>query len=402
MIFSLYIHIPFCEGKCDYCDFYSVSIKDLSSPEREKLYDKFLNTLIQDLNYIFEKYKPEFIPTIYIGGGTPSVLGSERIYLLCNLINSLIKTASIKKPYEFTMEGNPESCQTELLIAAREGGITRLSLGIQSLSEKSRIAVNRAGAGLDTLYESLDNAKKYFPNSFSVDLISGLPFQGRKELENDILQVLKYSPSHISLYSLTLEKDSSLYKKMQKQNSEEAEESEEADELWIFGRDFLENKSYCQYEVSNFCIEGNESLHNIWYWLMKNWHGIGPSASGTMINNDGTGFRYTNPSDLNDYLSTERGKFLSSKSMFNFEELNRNDLVKESLLMGFRYIHGPDEDLFYERFSVSIGDLIPETLKLWKKNIQKDKMALDREGLLFLNSFLTDAFLEIDKTLIEK
>jgi oxygen-independent coproporphyrinogen-3 oxidase len=228
-------------------------------------------------------------------------------------------------------------------------------------------------------------AAEYFPGALSVDLISGLPYQSEKILLNDIDTALSFKPAHVSLYALTLEPETPLAKK--KEVKALIPCKDEADRLWLCGRDALEKNGLSLYEVSNFCVDGKESRHNIRYWRMENWLALGPAASGTIIDDEnGCGIRYTIPPGT------------------PFEELDSLTLIKETLLMGFRYIDGPDEELFLRRFHRSLADCIPKTIDIWrnrgllnKELLSKKKYALTKEGLLFLDSFLAEAFLELDQ-----
>ena len=390
---SLYIHIPFCAyGKCDYCDFYSVP---LVSPEpwlSDPRPTRFVDALLSEGERLFLKYAPRKIPTIYIGGGTPSVLGPAGILRLLRGISHIVSRYS-PPPLEITVEANPESADEAFLAAAREAGATRLSLGVQTFHGPSRQAIHRGGAALTAsgqpdcttlLSRRLSLAAQYFPDAFSADLISGFPFQDERILLDDIDALLSFRPAHVSLYALTVEPGTPL--------AASAGAGDEADRLWISGRDALEKAGYGQYEVSNFCLSHRESRHNIRYWRMQNWLALGPAASGTIINEEtGTGFRYTIPSDLDAWLS---------KTMTDtfFEELDTLTLIKESFLMGFRYLEGPDELLFRQRFRRNIPDLIPNTVSLWRERglLRKDKAILTKEGLLFLNPFLLEVFDELD------
>ena len=391
---SLYVHVPLCHGKCDYCDFYSVPVKPGSS-----LPEHYVSTLLADAERLFEKLCQETsdpldrFPTVYIGGGTPSVLGPEGMLRLLKGISSLVARVS-PPPMEFTVEANPETADEAFLAAIREGGATRLSLGVQTSYGPSRRAVHRIGDEA-LLPGRLALAAEYFPGAFSADLISGLPLQSEKILLDDVAALASYKPAHVSLYALTLKPGSSLA----------VPDRDEADRLWISGRDALEKSGYTQYEVSNFSLKGKESLHNIRYWRMKNWLALGPAASGTIIKSEGrTGFRYTIPADINAWLAEGGSGFFQEPGLVPVtEELDAITLMREMFLMGFRYIEGPDEESFQRRFCRSIGDVIPTTLSVWRSRsfLQKDKYALTKEGLLFLDPFLLEAFREIDESFSE-
>jgi oxygen-independent coproporphyrinogen-3 oxidase len=366
---SLYIHVPFCGGgKCDYCDFYSVI------PENSGIIDAFLNAVIIDINYQLTCFNVDDVPTVYIGGGTPSVLGKHIGTLL-----STLKKIPVISPMEITVEANPESATEEFLCACKEGGVNRLSLGVQTFSESSRKAVNRIG-NVDILEERIALCSKYFPMAFNVDLITGLPYQNEKIIGDDVRRLLAFSPVHVSLYSLITEKDTNLEKRLRKKEIS-LPDSETSDLLWLQARDMLEEMGFNQYEVSAFAKDGKECLHNIRYWRMGEWLGIGPSASGTVVNEEeGSAKRFTYSPDVNAYI---KDPFIDSAV---FEEINKNDLLRESLLMGYRYVKGPDEESFKKRFGCSIEECIPKTISNWKG---KDKM-------LFLNKFLAQAFNELE------
>ncbi|MDR2543698.1 MAG: radical SAM family heme chaperone HemW [Treponema sp.] len=370
MIASLYIHIPFCNTLCDYCDFYSVTTKSLKNND----IDNFLSVLITEIKNKIDYFNVKEIPTVYIGGGTPSVLGKK-----IRLLFDVLKAIPSFKPVEFTIEANPESISEVFLGECIDGGVNRLSLGVQTFHEPSRFAVNRGG-NKDIILKQLTLASNYFSGdktgkTLSIDLITGLPYQNEKIVTDDIKRVLDFSPVHISLYSLSVEKDTVLEKKINDKTLF-LPANDYSDNLWLTGRDSLIHAGFEHYEVSNFALPQNRCLHNIRYWQMDNWLGAGPTASGTIINEkNGSAKRFTNE---------KLG--IRNEGLFTCEELDRNSLMKETLLMGFRCKEGPDTEKFYRRFGCKIDDCIPQTIKRWEG---KDKM-------LFLNSFLTEAFAELD------
>jgi oxygen-independent coproporphyrinogen-3 oxidase len=375
---SLYIHIPFCASFCDYCSFYSVEAEDSRM-------DAYISALITDVAYQCEYFNVKKIPTAYIGGGTPSVLGTQRIRRLLESLNAL----PCFTPCEFTVEVNAESATEEFLTVCRENGVNRISLGVQSFHEPSLKLVNRI-AQPGVLEERLGLVSRLFPEAFSADLITGLPLQTVKTVINDIKKLIKYKPAHVSLYSLTIENGTALEGKI-KTGALSLPCGDEADSLWLVSRDVLEEAGYAQYEVSNFALPGKRCLHNERYWQMAGWLGTGPAASGTLVDEDtGTAKRWTFPEDVNTYLN--------SPSIHNalYEEISRNALLRESLLMGYRVIEGPDERIFRKRFGASIEDFIPQTISLWRERGFFNGESPTRDIMLFLNGFLSDAFMELD------
>ncbi|MCL2800891.1 MAG: radical SAM family heme chaperone HemW [Treponema sp.] len=383
MIASLYIHIPFCSSLCDYCDFYSIDINSIKENNlKNEYFDSYLKALVLDIREQIEYFKIEEIPTAYIGGGTPSVLDSKIKYLL-NELNKI----SCFNPVEFTIEANTESVANDFLDICKDGGINRISLGVQTFNEKSRLAVNRGRSEHreeKKVKKSLKIASSYFPDSLCVDLITGLPFQDNAAVFNDINKILEFNPSHISLYSLTVDPETPLAKKINL-NTILLPQNEIAEELWLTGRELLITKGFENYEISNFAKDNKYSRHNLRYWRLENWIGAGAAASGTIINDSiPQGKRYAYNSNIDEYIKNP------NIQNANCEILDKLTLIKESLLMGYRCSDGPDLTLFKNRFSCSIEECIGETLFRWQN---KNKM-------LYLNRFLEEAFVELERRMI--
>jgi oxygen-independent coproporphyrinogen-3 oxidase len=390
MTASLYIHIPFCAALCDYCDFFSVTTGNNPSA----LMDSYIAAVLDDTKDQFVHFNIDYVPTVYIGGGTPSVLGTAYMEILLAGIQTLLKPMK-QAPKEFTVEANPESADEDFLKICVAKGVNRISLGVQTFHEPSRNAVNRIGGG-KLLEQRITLAAAYFPG-FSADLITGLPFQTGETVRHDIERLIAFNAGHISLYSLMLEPQTPLGKKVARSGTAALflPNEDEADHLWITGRDTLELNGFAQYEVSNFVRAGKICAHNIRYWRMENWLGIGPAASGTIIDDStGVGRRYTYPPTIDAYLAASSPRMQCA----SVEIIDRNNLIRESLLMGFRYREGPDQFLFKQRFGISIEDCIPQTIAHWRERgffASKNSLAPTCEGLLFLNGFLRAAFEEL-------
>jgi oxygen-independent coproporphyrinogen-3 oxidase len=381
---SLYIHIPFCDSVCGYCDFFSVTKESAGI----HCIDLFVEAVTKDIKHQIEYFNISNIPTVYIGGGTPSILGSG-ISVLLDMLNNITGF----NPIEFTVEANPESLTKEFLSACMNGGVNRLSLGIQTFHQKSRSAIDRSGKATD-LEEKLSLASRFFPGMLSIDLITGLPYQNRQIVLEDIKRVLDYEPSHVSLYNLTVENNTALEKKI-KTKQLKLPAGDECDLIWLAARDTLENRGFRHYEVSNFALAGKECLHNIRYWRMEGWIGAGSSASGTVIDEvTGTAKRFTYPQNIKEYIK----KPVIHNA--DHEELNTLSLIRESLLMGYRYIEGPDNEVFNRRFGMKIEECIPKTLSRWRDRGFFEEVKGRKKLMLFLNNFLSDAFIELDERLL--
>jgi oxygen-independent coproporphyrinogen-3 oxidase len=456
MEISVYLHIPFCRSKCWYCDFYSVppaSFENLRAkntrPEivwsenawsenalsgnvrPDTLVNRYIDVLVEETVRRFDELRRESaadsiaVPAMYIGGGTPSVLGAAGIG---RLLDGLLPVTG-NGCREITVEANPESADETFLRACADRGVTRLSLGVQSFCEPARRAVGRQGR---LLPRHLEAAPEIFGAGLSVDLMTGLPFQSAAAVTADIDRAVSLKPGHVSLYSLTVEEGTPLARRLgqaglsgragfveqaglagragfvgQAGLAEQAAlpSADDADRLWLAGRDALVRAGYEQYEVSNFALPGKRCVHNIRYWRMEDWIGIGCAASGTIIERPGRadirGRRSSYAPDVKAFLA-------GPASCLDVEELNRFTLIKESLLMGFRYIEGPCPDLFERRFGLGVEKAIPRTLEKWRAGpqgilprrgrelVQPGKTALTAHGLLFLNRFLLDCFEELD------
>ena len=391
---SLYIHVPFCSSKCDYCDFYSIPLASIPASGIEPMLNRYIDRALADAGSAMDCFRPEYVPTVYIGGGTPSALGAGRIRRLLNGLRPLLPLE--KAPVEITVEVNPETADEDLLYACLDCGVNRISMGIQTFHEPSRSAVHRSGMLSAALEERLGLVSRIFPENFSVDLISGLPLQTEEILFNDIERVLAFNPGHISLYALTLEEGTVLERRLLHKHGRGSAAApampgaDEADALWLSGRGRIISAGYEQYEVSNFSLNGKRSLHNIRYWRLQNWLGIGPGASSTIFDeNNGSASRRTIPAGLETWLAGNCGEE---------EFIDTRTLMKETLLMGFRYVEGPDPERFRARFGISIEETVPQTLKQWRGIglMAENRIALNPDGLLLLNRFLIDAFGEVD------
>jgi oxygen-independent coproporphyrinogen-3 oxidase len=385
---SLYIHVPFCSDCCDYCDFYSLPVH-----KEDPRLSRYIDRILSGAEAKLDRYGIGHVPTLYIGGGTPSVLGAQGISRLLRGLGSLVagKGPRAFGPMEITVEANPESADRGFLSASLEGGATRLSLGVQSFHGASRRAVHRNGDGR-FLPEQLALVSEIFPGAFSADIISGLPFQDERVLLTDLEKLLSYGPAHVSLYSLTVEEGTPLAKKSPPARG--LPPPDEAGRLWIRGRDFLEEAGYGQYEVSNFCLPGKESRHNIRYWRMENWLGLGPAASGTIIDDgEARGLRRTVVPDADLWLKG------NTEELETEEALDTLTLIKETILMGFRYIHGPGTALFRRRFKRDIDSFIGGTMARWRERglMRPDRAALTRAGLLLLDRFVVEACEELER-----
>lgn len=303
---SLYIHIPFCKKKCNYCDFYSVNLLTLE--------DDFINALEKEFEFR-KVYFSSNIKTIYIGGGTPSSLSLKGLEKLFSILSKYVNLSSVK---EITFEANPESINKEKLKLLRSFHVNRISLGIQSADDVELKFLGRIHT-FDEFLRVYDAIR--FDFVVNLDLIYGLPKQYFSDFKNSLTSIIKLKPHHISIYALEIHENTPFWNNITVDDSLQHE-------LYLKSIEFLEDNGYIQYEISNFSIENNISLHNMNYWLRGNYLGFGPSASSCYEKT-----RWKNISDVASYInSINNGKI----ELEYIEELSYNDIMNEKLMLILR------------------------------------------------------------------
>lgn len=380
---SLYLHIPFCAGACGYCDFYSVC----AGRDDERL-DRFVENLLHVVLKSAQFQGLNAVETVYVGGGTPSVLGPERIERLLGTVLAALPNA----PVEVTVEANPESLTPAFIEASAAAGATRLSIGCQTLHESSRRAVSRIGDGR-SVRRAVADAARLFPGSLSLDFIAALPYQTEDLLDADLSFACDSGADHVSLYALTLAEGTPLAAAVGS-GAVALPAPDRADELWIRGRDFLEERGFAQYEVSNFAMPGAESRHNKRYWRLENYLGFGPGAVGTIVDEAARrAARTAWAADADLWCAPGiRG------GAPEVEHISTRDLIAESALMGFRLRGGLPAEVFEPRFGVPASFFFGATLDDWRTRglAVPDRPALTPAGLLVLDRFLVDCLAELD------
>ena len=436
---SLYIHIPFCLSKCEYCDFFSVVNRsgDFDVSERrgsdftrddcsssdcvKRVPDLYVDALCNEIVYRVKKYEPDILRSVYIGGGTPSLLDEKQIKIICDTI-FLCRDAFCKKgsDFEFTIEVNPDDVTKELLGCLEKNGINRISCGIQSCTDACLKFVNRR-AGKNENLRAMELINRYWKGNKSFDLICGLPYETEKSFRESLDTVISYNPDHISMYSLTIEDETALGRKC---NSGLLDyDFNFADELWLSSKTYLEKNNYCQYEVSNFCKPGYECIHNLVYWNHEDYLGCGSGATGTVYDSDGRGHRWTNTTDIKKYIEfwTENaGRDLDIAKCLDWdvgqqncdvqdikkqiltvckvETIDLEDSVFEYFMMGLRKASGITEQDFFNKFKKPLPDEVIKLFEKWQKKGHAEiiteendrRFFLTKEGLLFLNRFLEE------------
>ena len=373
---SLYIHIPFCNSKCSYCDFFSVTDHSLMAAILDK-------TLAQTAQYI-DYFGIKRIPTVYIGGGTPTSLPLPLLDKLLAFVGKL----PLEESAECTIEANPETVSLDLLALLGSSCINRLSLGIQSFSDTTLETLGRH-CNARTALKALELVRNRWHGQLSLDLISSVPYQTVSDSISDIDTAISFSPDHISLYALTLEEGTPLAKRYG------SDLDAIDDNVWILAADHLEISGYRRYEISNFALPGHQSKHNTRYWKLLPYIGTGAGGVSTLHDSTDSLFRIANVPDLERYLDSD-GLLCGAEC----EEIKGKSYIFEYLMMGFRMTAGISKADFRTTFGREITEVIPETLAEWKNRgfvMETDKaVALNKPGLLLLNQFLVDALSELD------
>jgi oxygen-independent coproporphyrinogen III oxidase len=262
---GIYIHIPFCKSRCDYCNFFSLASK--------KYLPGFAKTLSREVELRKSYLDNEAIDTIYFGGGTPTMLEPLDIEFIMNAIHA---NFVIKPGVEITLEANPDDLNKEKLNAYKQSGINRLSIGIQSFSEDDLQYLSRRHDRRKALICIEESIKAGFSNT-TIDLIFGLPTQNIQKIEENLRIFHRYQLPHLSAYALTVEPGTTLSWKIERSRIAGIEEGEQS-EQFLFLMDWMENEGYLHYEISNYCLPGFESKHNAAYWSGRKYLGLGPSA----------------------------------------------------------------------------------------------------------------------------
>ena len=381
---SLYIHIPFCVSKCDYCDFFSVP----TGCKKSAVQDEYINALCNEIKFRFSNYQQSKIKTVYIGGGTPSLLNENQI----KTISDVIKQTGLTQDYEFTFEVNPDDVTEQLLLALDSCGINRISCGIQSFDDDVLKKVKRR-ADSKTVLKALELLKSKWNKRLSVDLICGLPGETQKSMMKGLELLVQKKIEHISFYSLCVEEETPLGKSITLGDT--PYDYDFCDELWLKGRDYLISNGYEQYEVSNFCLPQNECLHNMTYWTHKDYIGCGSGGTGTIYTAKGEGTRYTNDKNISEYIDFwTKNNLENTQKVSNIPQSVEKIIQKTSkfeyFMMALRTRRGVSPAEYQEIFGEPISPVIQKKLESTCKESDSGNYYLEKDRLLFLNTFLEE------------
>ena len=392
---SLYIHIPFCRTKCGYCTFFS-----LPNPGKEVIRE-YIGAIRHDISWVLKTIPPNSLSTLYIGGGTPSFL-SEEIFSILNTIDQEVQSNQ-QGCEERTLEVNPQDGNKDFLIRLRETGINRLSVGIQSTREELLQIIGR-GTSRNATEKALGNLRDFWDRKLSLDLLGGIPGQTESTMKDDFVKMLEALPEHVSLYQLSFEEGTPLYKRAAEGQIGDDWSPEFLESLQLYGESVLEGLGYHHYEVSSFSRSpADVSKHNMRYWNMRPYIGIGPSAGSTLPDPDRPGFplRLEFPDDIASWLEKSKVDEPGPYRKVRGELLQGRTFLFEYLLMHLRTFRGISKSDFFHCFGSSFKDLLPNGFKHGQEKgyilDKEDRYYVTKLGLHFLNSFLMELLEEIQK-----
>jgi oxygen-independent coproporphyrinogen-3 oxidase len=365
---SLYIHIPFCESKCSYCGFYSVPVGDADQ-------EGFVNALLDESRH----YDLSDLSTVYIGGGSPSALRRDLLYRIVDIVIDHFEGGG-----EFTAEVNPGQCDEEMLFELCSRGVNRLSIGAQCFNEKKLNFLGR-GHGVNDIYSTFEAGRKAGFGSISVDLMFAVPGVSVKQFRGDLKKAVGLGVEHISAYALSYEAGSAMTAARDSGDIEVVSEEDDR-AMYLATIDYLFEKGFLHYEISNFAKAGFECEHNLRYWANEPFIGLGPSAHSYYC-----GRRTENVSDVVHYVEAINGGRLAIVEAYEPGEVER---ACETAVLGLRLMAGLDLKNFEERTGYGVSELFGESVR---RNVETGLLdefdgflRLTREGLVVADRVLSD------------
>ncbi len=361
---SVYLHIPFCLTKCGYCSFFSV-------PYHKADFERYYDILLREIWLVKKEYEIQ-AKTVYFGGGTPSLLSQEQISKILSLLNP-------SPSAEITLEVNPVQINNSFLSQLVKTKINRLSLGIQSMDNEVLVKLGRRHKA-ETLNHKLQLCREYGFDNISVDFLFGIPGISTEAVITDLQQILKLNPEHLSAYLLTLDDNSALA-----DWQEFLPDEETASEQYYAICEEMESSGFEHYEISNFCLPGREAKHNLSYWRVQDYLGLGAGASGCLRN-----IRYRKLENITEWeQSVIRGDFFSDG-----ESETMDQLKSDFIIIQFRLMRGLDLAEYKMRFGIDFSEecfkMIQKYLSTGFMEMQNGYLKLTRKAWFVSNYILQD------------
>lgn len=368
---GIYIHVPFCLSKCHYCDFCSVQRADEAT--REQYVIRLCEEIALFADRIGENGDIPVADTVYLGGGTPSLLSPEQIG---RILETVDRRFGIDSNAEITIETNPKSVDQSKLRDIRASGVNRLSIGMQSVHDNELKALGRIHSFAD-FKTTLSDARDAGFENISADLMCGIPLQTRESFVCSVETLASLDPEHISCYALTVEDGTNFDRR---RDSLVLPDEDTVADMYADMAEILKIHGYSRYEISNFSKPGRESRHNLKYWMTDSYLGFGPAAHSYF-----GGKRFAHSRDIDAYL---RGESI----IIDVEDISLKTAENEYVMLGMRLARGIDRRDFKRRFEGELLEELPAILKYAPEyvSIDADRVAFTEKGMMVSNFILSD------------
>ncbi|TWI56389.1 radical SAM family heme chaperone HemW [Halalkalibacter nanhaiisediminis] len=369
MATAAYVHIPFCEHICHYCDFNKVFLKN-------QPVDQYIDALLLEMKRTLATHPTPSLKTVYIGGGTPTALSADQLDVLLKGMKQVLPIENIE---EYTIEVNPDSIQEEKLAVLKEHGINRLSIGVQTFDELLLKEIGRTHSR-NSVWDAVRRSKQAGFDNLSLDLMFGLPKQTPAHFYETLQEAMKLDVTHLSAYSLKIEEKTVFYNRQRKGKLTLPPEDDEVTMYELLLKETKKN-GFQQYEISNFAKAGFESKHNLVYWNNEEYYGFGAGAHGYV-----NGVRHQNHGPLPKYLkAVEDG----NAPILTEHLVTKVERIEEAMFMGLRKREGVSRSLFQERYGRSLDECFSEQITLLVDRgllqVDEDRVKLTEKGLLLGN-----------------
>jgi putative oxygen-independent coproporphyrinogen III oxidase len=366
---AVYIHIPFCTNKCHYCDFNSYVLKG-------QPVEAYLEALEREMEATVKAVPPSTVRTVFVGGGTPTVLTPPQMERFLRSVRTYFP--SFSDDYEFTLEANPGTTDLEKLQAMREGGVNRLSFGVQSFDSSLLHAIGRIHS-VDDVYRSIENAQVAGFTNISIDLIFGLPNQTVAQMNETLDRALELNLPHHSIYGLKVE-ENTLFHTLYERGELPLPKEDDEIEMFRLTMNRLRLGGYEQYEISNFAKPGYHSKHNTVYWRNESYYGLGAGAHGYVH-----GARHVNVKGVQPYMdATLQGLPILEKS-----EVEEVEAMEDFMMVGLRLLQGVRRADFTAQFGCELHSVFGPTIERLKGQglleESLDGVRLSEKGILLGN-----------------
>ena len=374
---ALYIHVPFCVQKCLYCDF-------LSMPASQSIQEEYITVLVDELRYWQGRLKGQYVlGSIFMGGGTPTVLAPEFLWQIGGVLHDFSWVPNM----EFTIEANPGTLTPEHIPALRYLGVNRVSLGLQSAQEQELQRLGRIHTFQDFV-ESYQLLQEHGFANINIDLMADIPGQTIESYVDTLDRVLRLCPKHISSYSLLIEEGTPFYE-MNRQGKLQIPSEETDRQMYALTKERLAAEGYQRYEISNYARPGWECRHNLTYWQMEEYLGVGLGSASYW-----NGKRFSNERDLHAYLSQKADSHVAEAQI-----LSKQEEMEEYVFLGLRMTQGISPEAYQKRFGVDFYQLYQKILQDLQKNgllaetENRDRIYLTDRGIDVSNVVLAEFLL---------